>query len=132
VALAKKGDTTGQLISKKQQLTTRQGTQCWVFPLATYKLHAIGDYPNMICRFGTADGYSTQLISFLLSNLFFIFIFALGRSRARHCKRFFPIVHKGKKHFVAGIASHFLVHRSSTTLMLLYRNKAQSNPTMKI
>jgi hypothetical protein len=29
-----------------------------------------------------------------------------GELEHRRCKHFFPIVHKGKKHFVKGIASH--------------------------
>jgi hypothetical protein len=30
--------------------------------LSTYKLHALGDYPNTIRRFGTTDSYSTQSV----------------------------------------------------------------------
>lgn len=31
--------------------------------LSTYKLHALGDYPNTIRRYGTTDNYSTQTVS---------------------------------------------------------------------
>jgi hypothetical protein len=30
--------------------------------LATYKYHALGDYPEAIRRFGTTDNYSTQVV----------------------------------------------------------------------
>jgi hypothetical protein len=33
------------------------------FNLSTYKLHALGDYAPTIPRFGTSDGYSTQIVS---------------------------------------------------------------------
>ncbi|KAK0498196.1 hypothetical protein EDD18DRAFT_1071292, partial [Armillaria luteobubalina] len=32
------------------------------FSLSTYKYHAMGDYPAMICAFGTTDSYSTQSV----------------------------------------------------------------------
>jgi hypothetical protein len=32
------------------------------FNLRTYKLHALGDYPNTIRMFGTTDSYSTQIV----------------------------------------------------------------------
>jgi len=66
-ALAKKKDTTGQPVPKKRRLMATEGAQGWVFSLNTYKLHALGDYANTIHRFGTADGYSTQLVLFFLS-----------------------------------------------------------------
>lgn len=31
--------------------------------LFTYKFHALGDYVRTICRFGTTDSYSTQIVS---------------------------------------------------------------------
>jgi hypothetical protein len=31
--------------------------------LRRYKYHALGDYPNTICRFGTTDSYSTEPVS---------------------------------------------------------------------
>ena len=33
------------------------------FNLATYKLHALGDYVSTICMFGTMDSYTTQTVS---------------------------------------------------------------------
>jgi len=33
------------------------------FSLKTYKLHALGDYVQQICLFGTTDLYSTQMVS---------------------------------------------------------------------
>jgi hypothetical protein len=32
--------------------------------LATYKYHALADYPETIRRFGTTDNYNTQVVSF--------------------------------------------------------------------
>jgi hypothetical protein len=32
------------------------------FNLSTYKLHALGDYPNTIRQRGTTDSYSTQMV----------------------------------------------------------------------
>ena len=32
--------------------------------LQTYKIHALGDYPNQIRMFGTTDSFSTQSASF--------------------------------------------------------------------
>ena len=31
--------------------------------LTTYKYHALGDYPDMIRRYGTTDNYTTQIVS---------------------------------------------------------------------
>jgi len=33
--------------------------------LQTYKYHALGDYPNMIRRFGTTDNYTTQTVGLI-------------------------------------------------------------------
>lgn len=33
------------------------------FNLQTYKLHALGDYPNTIREYGTTDNYTTQRVS---------------------------------------------------------------------
>lgn len=33
------------------------------FNLQTYKIHALGDVPSAIMRFGTTDSYSTQIVS---------------------------------------------------------------------
>jgi hypothetical protein len=34
------------------------------FNLATYKYHALADYPETIRRYGTTDNYSTQTVRF--------------------------------------------------------------------
>jgi hypothetical protein len=53
----------------KKGLTTPKssGAKIKKFNLRTYKLHALGDYPQMIRRFGTTDSYSTQIVSDLES-----------------------------------------------------------------
>ncbi|KIO00574.1 hypothetical protein M404DRAFT_152432, partial [Pisolithus tinctorius Marx 270] len=40
--------------------------QLKTFNLATYKFHALGDYVNTICTFGTTDLYTTQIISYII------------------------------------------------------------------
>ena len=42
---------------------TSTGVKIKHFNLQTYKLHALGDYPSMIRRFGTTDSYTTQIVS---------------------------------------------------------------------
>lgn len=39
-----------------------------LFPLMTYKLHAMGDYVSQIKLFGTTDSYSTQAVSLAVSS----------------------------------------------------------------
>ncbi len=34
--------------------------------LSTYKYHVLGDYPDLIARFGTTDNASTQTVSFFI------------------------------------------------------------------
>ncbi|KAF8193727.1 hypothetical protein BJ912DRAFT_901526 [Pholiota molesta] len=58
------------------------------FNMATYKLHALGDYPSYIRLFGTTDNFTTQT----------------GELEHRRVKRFYPRSHKGK--FTIGIAKH--------------------------
>ncbi|KAF9032603.1 hypothetical protein BJ165DRAFT_1604790 [Panaeolus papilionaceus] len=65
------------------------------FNLSTYKLHALGDYAQTIRTFGPTDGYSTQP----------------GELEHRRCKRFYPCVHKGKRHYACGIAVHISQER---------------------
>jgi len=40
--------------------TTQGVRRLKTFNLKTYKLHALGDYSNSICKFGTTDSYSTE------------------------------------------------------------------------
>lgn len=50
--------------------TTTEGTgtrKARKLNLFTYKWHSLGDYANMIRRFGTTDSYSTQLVSHLIT-----------------------------------------------------------------
>jgi hypothetical protein len=35
------------------------------FNMSTYKFHALGDYIQFICLFGTTDGWTTQTVSIL-------------------------------------------------------------------
>jgi hypothetical protein len=45
---------------------TKQGKKERHFNLSTYKLHALADYPAAIRRYGTADGFTSQVVSFLI------------------------------------------------------------------
>lgn len=48
---------------KGQTAPNSSGARIKRFNLRTYKLHSLGDYPQMIRRFGTTDSYSTQIVS---------------------------------------------------------------------
>ncbi|KAK0452774.1 uncharacterized protein EV420DRAFT_1700868 [Desarmillaria tabescens] len=65
------------------------------FNLSTYKYHAMGDYPGVICAFGTTDSYSTQL----------------GELEHRQVKRFYGRTNKNKT-FAKQISHHDQKHRS--------------------
>jgi hypothetical protein len=41
------------------------GPKCKTLNLATYKYHALADYPETIRRFGTTDNYNTQIVCIL-------------------------------------------------------------------
>ena len=57
-ALAAKGSSrTGRAKNTRAQKRKKLN-------LATYKYHALADYPETIRRFGTMDNYNTQVISF--------------------------------------------------------------------
>jgi hypothetical protein len=45
--------------SKSVRSTTRK---CKTFKMQTYKVHALGDYVEMIKMYGTTDSYSTELV----------------------------------------------------------------------
>lgn len=49
----------GRATSSSNTTTTRQK----LFNMATYKLHALGDYVASIIAFGPTDNYSTQVVS---------------------------------------------------------------------
>ncbi|PCH44273.1 hypothetical protein WOLCODRAFT_77168 [Wolfiporia cocos MD-104 SS10] len=40
--------------------------------LSTYKLHALGNYPNAIHQFGTTDNYTTQVVRLEIFSVYFI------------------------------------------------------------
>ncbi|KAF7800213.1 hypothetical protein EIP86_011460, partial [Pleurotus ostreatoroseus] len=62
-----------QLSEDQSTPTERPRPHHKVFNLSTYKLHALGDYPDTIPAFGTTDNYSTQT----------------GELEHRHVKRFY-------------------------------------------
>lgn len=56
IALAKKTDAPGASV-KRLKSAHKQ------INLSTYKYHALGDYPDLIARFGTTDNASTQTVT---------------------------------------------------------------------
>lgn len=50
--------------TRRKADSTRAGKREKEFNLSTYKLHALGDYATAIRKFGTTDGYTTQIVSF--------------------------------------------------------------------
>jgi hypothetical protein len=54
-ALTKSSDMTGA--SQRRLKSARKELN-----LSTYKYHALGDYPDLIARFGTTDNASTQTV----------------------------------------------------------------------
>ena len=61
-ALAKKKNNDPEVRTKQ----TKQGKRERHFNLSTYKLHVLADYPAAIRRYGTADGFTSQVVSFLI------------------------------------------------------------------
>ena len=61
VATAESGSSKPKAQKLRNLNSARQPKQ---LNLRTYKFHSLGDYPNMIRRFGTIDSYSTQPVSF--------------------------------------------------------------------
>ncbi|KAF9049001.1 hypothetical protein BJ165DRAFT_1592981 [Panaeolus papilionaceus] len=83
-ALAKLRLHTESTIQSLENSTTHLGKVLRKFQSVTC------DYAQTIRTFGPTDGYSTQL----------------GELEHRRCKRFYPCVHKGKRHYARGIAVH--------------------------
>jgi hypothetical protein len=66
--LPKEAEARKRREAKKPGKTTRKTGASSTkkrFNLSTYKLHALGDYPDTIRRRGTTDSYSTQMVSYL-------------------------------------------------------------------
>jgi hypothetical protein len=65
------------------------------FNMETYKYHALGDYATSIRLHGPLDGYSSQLVCFLILFCGCTLISNKGELEHRRSKRFYPIVQKG-------------------------------------
>ena len=67
----------------------KSGARPKSFNLATYKLHALGDYVSTIRLFGTTDSYTTQIVSHLKSTIVFQMIHRLapGRDCPPSCRK---------------------------------------------
>lgn len=46
-----------------EPISTSSARKAKMYHLNRYKLHALGDYVDMICEFGTTDSYNTQIVS---------------------------------------------------------------------
>lgn len=64
--------------NKGKKKATSKGADHHAFTIATSKIHALGDYVDEIVRYGTTDGYSTQLVrsisSFMSLHQFVLFV----------------------------------------------------------
>jgi hypothetical protein len=56
---------TGKTPGSKGKLNP--GPKAKKLNLATYKYHALADYPETVRRFGTTDNYNTQIVCLLMS-----------------------------------------------------------------
>ncbi|KAI6137396.1 hypothetical protein F5141DRAFT_994895 [Pisolithus sp. B1] len=52
----------------KETSTSHLAVKQRLLNLQTYKYHALGDYPNMICCFGTTDNYTMQTVSLMYNS----------------------------------------------------------------
>ena len=59
-ALAQKKVMNGKQSTKPSEKSTNAGEH--KFNLSAYKPHAIPDYASYICRYGTTDGFTSQVI----------------------------------------------------------------------
>jgi len=63
---AARGRRTAALSAKNSARTDKKGATSGskrkTLNLATYKYHALSDYPETIRRFGTTDNYNTQIV----------------------------------------------------------------------
>lgn len=57
LANTRRSDTLGSSQPRRRLTSARKKLN-----LSTYKYHALGDYPNLIARFGTTDNASTQTV----------------------------------------------------------------------
>lgn len=48
---------------KRSAFQTKSNQQAKAFNLRTYKAHSLGDYVEMIRRYGTVDSYNTEMVS---------------------------------------------------------------------
>jgi hypothetical protein len=82
--------------------------------LDTYKFHALGDYAQMIKRFGTTDSYTTQVVrhkTFLHSNKSSVYM-SQGERAHRMIKRYYASTNKH-----TGVEEQFGKHERRETLL---------------
>ena len=66
-ALAQKNGINGKQPSKPSETSTGTSTRERKFNLSAYKPHAIPDYAQYIHLYGTTDGFTSQVVSYLSS-----------------------------------------------------------------
>ena len=98
--------TSASTSQTQREKSKARGPKIRKFNMQTYKMHALGDYARCIRLFGASDGYSTQTVHIPLPSPVTFLICFQGELEHRRCKRFYPRVHKGKKHYKQGIAKH--------------------------
>lgn len=57
------GRCAAALAKQGCSISTHSDPKFKTLNLTTYKFHALGDYPNTICHYGTTDSYNTQTVS---------------------------------------------------------------------
>jgi len=110
VALAAKRSNASTPAAPKK----RQQAKPKKLNLSTYKYHALGDYPDLIAKFGTADNASTQTVHVFLSKIrkatgTFLLISTQGELQHKMIKRRFP--RTNRKNYVAQLAKAELRER---------------------
>jgi hypothetical protein len=90
----KKGETDNsksQNMRGKQRANSTGPVHQRKLNLSTYKLHALGDYPNAIRMFGTTDGISSQIVRpKILTHCSLIQSSNIGRARAPPVQTILP------------------------------------------
>ncbi|KAF8550589.1 hypothetical protein OG21DRAFT_1499714 [Imleria badia] len=87
--------TTSTIAKEPQAQETSSAAKIKKLNLSTYKFHALGDYPEMICQYGTTDSYSTQI----------------GELEHRRSKQRFARSGKRKETRTASIANQEVIER---------------------
>ena len=100
--------------------------------LQTYKLHALGDYPEQMQTYSTTDSYSMQPVSYLCLLIYLSLIFP-PQGELEHCIGKNRFAHTSWKMFIPQLAS--IEQRQTHPLHLIqvgwFPSRAQGDPPRK-